>query len=161
MSCKSFRWNLTLVDNSEVLEHRYAAKQHLVHSIWGTQKGYVERGMRKQRLTLDITHSNRDQVGAHVDMVQYHFIQSARDNIAEHYELHCFESDAEYLEFIDSLLADNKYHFPVRERMEGGVCSPNATEKQSKAANEWPVATVLPGGSNPAVHLRQISSLGK
>ena len=64
--------------------------------------------MLKQRPTLDITHSNRYQVGTEVDKVKSHFIQSARDNIAELYDLHRFESAAERWEFIDSLVADNK-----------------------------------------------------
>jgi len=69
------------------------------------------------------------QVRAQVDMVKSHFILSARDNIAELYDLYHFESAAERLEFIDSLLADNKYLFPVAERVEGGVCSSNATQR--------------------------------
>ena len=92
--------------------------------------------MLKQRPTLDITRSNWYQVRAHVDMVKSQFIQSARDNIAELYDLHHFESNAERLEFIDSLLADNKYLFPLAERAEGGVCGPNPTQRVSKAANE-------------------------
>jgi len=63
--------------------------------------------MLKQLPTLDITRSNWNQVGAQVDKVKSHFIQSARDNIGELYDLHRFESTAECLEFIDSLLADN------------------------------------------------------
>jgi len=82
MHCESISWSPTLADNRDVLEHRYAAKQHLVHSIWRTHKGDLERGMMKQRPTLDITCSNRYQVQAQVDMVKSHFIQSARDNIA-------------------------------------------------------------------------------
>jgi hypothetical protein len=39
-----------------------------------------------------------------------------------------FQSAAEHLEFIDSLLADNKYLVPVAERVEGGVCGPNPTQ---------------------------------
>jgi len=92
--------------------------------------------MLKQRPTLDITRSNRYQVRAQVDKVKSHFIQSAMDNIAELYDLHRFESNAERLEFIDSLLADNKYLFPLPERVEGGVCSPNPTQRVSKAANK-------------------------
>jgi hypothetical protein len=65
------------------------------------------------------------------------------------------------LEFTDSLLADNKYLVPVAERVEGGVPSPHPTERVSKAANEWPPSTVLPGGSNPAVYLHQILSSRK
>jgi hypothetical protein len=63
--------------------------------------------MLKQLPTLDITRSNQYQDRAHVDKVKSHFIQSARDNIAELYDLHRFESAAEHLEFIDSHLADN------------------------------------------------------
>jgi len=109
--------------------------------------------MLKQRPKLDIRCSNQYHVHAQVDKVKSHFIQSARDNIAELYDLHCFESDAERSEFIDSLLADNKYLFPVAEHVEGGVCSLNSTQRVSKAANEWPASTLLPGGSNPAVYL--------
>jgi hypothetical protein len=60
------------------------------------------------------------------------------------------------LEFIDSLLADNKYLFPVAEHVEGGVRGPNQTQRESKAANEWPASTVLSVGSNPMVDLQQI-----
>jgi len=85
--------------------------------------------MLKEWPTLDITHWNRYQVGAHVDIIQSHFIQSARDNIAELNNLHRFESDADWLDLIDSPVPDNKYHFPVAERVEGGVCSPNPTRR--------------------------------
>jgi hypothetical protein len=57
----------TLADNRVVLEHRNAAKLHLVHSFRGMQKGDFERGMLKQRPTLDITRSNRYQVPVQVD----------------------------------------------------------------------------------------------
>jgi len=117
--------------------------------------------MQKQWPTLDITRSNRYQVRAPVDKVKSHFIQSASDNIAELYDLHRFESNAEHLQFIDSLLADNKYPFRVAERVEGGVRSPNAMQRMSKAANQWAASSVLPGGSNPAVNLHQISSSAK
>jgi len=114
--------------------------------------------MLKQLPTLDITHSNRYQVRAQVDKVKSHFIQSARDNIAELYDHHRFGSNTECLEFIDSFLAENNYLFPVAERVEGGVHGPNQMQRVSKAANEWPASTVLPGGSNPAVYLHQILS---
>jgi len=114
--------------------------------------------MLKQWPTLDITCSNGFQVRAHVDKVKSHFIQSARDNIAELYDLHRFESNAERLEFMDSLLADNKYLFPLAERVEGGVRGPNPTQGVSKAANEWPASTLLSGRSNPAVYLHLILS---
>jgi hypothetical protein len=117
--------------------------------------------MLKQRLTLEITCSNWYQVRAHVDKVKCHFIQSASDNIAELYDLHCFESTAERLVFIDSLLADNKYLFPIAERVEGGVRGPNPTQRESKAANKWLGSTLLPGGSNLAVYLHQILSPGE
>ena len=98
-------------------------------------RGDLERGMLKRRPMLDITRSIQYQVQAQVDKVQSHFIQSARDNIPELYDLHRFESDAERLKFIDSLLADNKYPFPVAERVGGGVHSPNPTQRVSKAVN--------------------------
>jgi hypothetical protein len=62
------------------------------------------------------------------------------------------------LEFIDSLLADNKYHFPGAEGVEGGVRGPNPMQRESKADNELLAATLLPGGSNPAVYLHQMLS---
>ena len=65
-----------------------------------------------------------------------HFIQSGRDKIVEHYHLHRFESDEEWLEFINFILADTKYHFPVAERVEGGVPSPNTTQREWKDAKE-------------------------
>jgi len=114
--------------------------------------------MLKQRPTLDITRSNRYQVRVQVDRVKSHLIQSARDNIAELYDLHRFESNADHLEFIDSLLADDKYIFPVAEHEEGGVCGPNPTQTVWKAANIRLASTSLPGGSNPAVYLNQILS---
>ena len=101
------------------------------------------------------------QVPAQVDKDISHFTQSAGDNIAEHYGLHHFESDAEHLEFIDPLLADNKYLFPVAERVQGGVRGPNPTQRESKADNKLLASTSLPGGSNPAVYLHQILSSGE
>jgi len=117
--------------------------------------------MLKLRPTLDITGSNWYQVRAQVDKVKSHLIQSPRDNIAELDDLHCFESAAEHFEFIDSLLADNMYLFPVAERVEGGVRGPRGTQRVSKAANEWPASTLLPGGTNPVVYLHQILSSGE
>jgi hypothetical protein len=110
---------------------------------------------------LDITHSNWYQVRAQVDKAKSHFIQSARDNIAELYDLHRFESTAEHLQFIDSLLVDNKYLFPIPECVEGGVHGSNPTQRESKAVNEWLASTSLPGGSNPTVYLHQILSSGE
>jgi len=80
------------------------------------------------------------------------------ENIAELYDLHRIESAAERLEFIDSLLADTKYLFPIAERVEGGVRGPNPTQRESKAANEWLASTLLLGGSNPTVDIHQILS---
>src|SRR5712691_8681236 len=117
--------------------------------------------MLNQRPTVDITCSNRNQVRAQVDKVKSHFIQSVRDNIAELYDLHRFESAAERLEFIDSLLGDNKYLFPVAERVEGGVRGPNPTQRESKADIKWLASTLLPGGGNPTVYLHQILSSGE
>jgi hypothetical protein len=65
------------------------------------------------------------------------------------------------LEFIDSLLANNKYLSPIAECGEGGVCSPNPAQREWKAAKEWLASTLLPGGSNPAVYLHLILSSGK
>ena len=161
MCCESIGWSSTLEDNRDVLEHRNAAKQHLVHSIWGTHKGDLEWGILKQWPTLDITHSNWYQVQAQVDKVKSHFIQLARDNVAELYDLHRFESDAEHLECINSLLAENKYLFPVAERVECSIRGPNPMQTESKPANEWLAPTLLPGRNNPAVFLHHALSLGK
>jgi len=117
--------------------------------------------MLKQRPTLDITRSHLYQVRAQVDKVKSHFIQSARDNIAELYDLERFESDAERLEFIESLLPDIKYYFLIAEHVEGGIRGPHPTQKVSNAANEWPASALLLGGRNPAVYLHQISSSGE
>jgi hypothetical protein len=97
--------------------------------------------MLNQRPTVDITCSNRYQVRAQVDLIKSHFIQSVRDNIAEIYDLHCFESAAERLEFSDSQLGDNRYLFPVAARVKGGVHGPNPTQRESKADNKLLVST--------------------
>ena len=107
--------------------------------------------MLNPRPTVDITHSNRYQVRTQANKVKSHFLQSIWDNIPELYDLHHFESAAERLEFIDSLLADNKYLAPVAERVEGGVRGPNPTQRESKADNEWLASTLLTGRSNPTV----------
>jgi len=117
--------------------------------------------MLNQRPTVDITLSNRYQVRAQVDKVKSHFLQLARDNIVELYDLHRFESAAERLEFIDPLLTVNKYLFPIAEHVEGGVRGPNSMQRESKADKEWLASTSLPGGGNPAVSLRQILSSGE
>jgi len=161
MSCASINWSPTLADNRDVLEHFYAAKHHLVHSIRGTHKEDLERGMLKQWPTLDITHSNQFQVRIQVDLVKSHFIQSARDIIVELYNHHRFESTAEHLGFIHSLLADNRYLCPVPERVEGDVRSPNPTQSESKADKKWLASTLLPGVITPAVYLYQIVSSGE
>jgi len=123
--CERINWCPTLADIREVLERHFSAKQHLVNSIWRTHKGDLERAMRKQRPTMDITRCNQRQVWAQVDKVNSQSLQWATDNAAQLYNLHCFESDAEHLEFSDSLLADNQYLFPVAEHVEGGVCGSN------------------------------------
>jgi len=89
-------------------------------------------------------------------MVRSYFIQLARHNIAELYDLHHFESDAEHLEFIDFILADNKDLFPVADCVEGGVHRPNPMVRESKAASELPVSTLHSGGRNPGYYLHQI-----
>jgi len=161
MCFERISWSPTLADNGDILEHRYAAKQHLVHSSRGVHRGDLERGMPKQRPTSDITRSNQYQVRSQVDTVKSHFIQSARDNITENYDLHRFESATERLEIIQSLLGHNKDHFPVAECVEGGVHSPNPTQRELIAADEWPASTLLPGGNNPAVYVLQIVSSGE
>ena len=80
------------------------------------------------RPTLDITHSNRYQVQVHVDKVTSHLIQSARNTIAERYDLQPFKSASDHLELIDSIQAANKYGFPLVERVEGGVRSRNPAQ---------------------------------
>jgi hypothetical protein len=114
--------------------------------------------MLKQRPTLDITRSNRYQVRVQDDQVKSRCIQSARENIAEFYHRHRFESATERFDFIDSLLADIKYLFLIAEHVEAGVRGPNLTLRGSKATNEWLASISLPGGSYPAVYLLQISS---
>jgi len=81
--------------------------------------------------------------------------------MAELYDLHHFESDAEHLEFVHFLLADNKYLFPVAEHVEGGVRGPNPTQRVSKATNEWPASTVLLGSRNPGLYRLQIVFSGE
>jgi len=92
--------------------------------------------MLKEQQTLDITLSNRYQVRAQPDKAKFNFIQSARDSVAERYDLRCIESDAERLEFIDSLLADNSYLVSAAEHVEGGVHGSNPMWRESKVANE-------------------------
>ena len=77
------------------------------------------------------------------------------------YDLHRFETDAERLEFLDSLLADNKYFCHRAEHVQGGVCGLNPMQRVSKAAKEWPVSTIHPGGNNCGVYLPQILSSGE
>jgi hypothetical protein len=63
-------------------------------------KGDIERGMLNPQPTLYITHSNRYQVRAQVNKVKSHFIQSARDNLGELYNLHRCKSTAELYNFL-------------------------------------------------------------
>jgi len=128
--CKRICWRPTLAANTKVLEHCYAAKVHLVHSIWGTHKGDFERNLLKQQPALDIIHSNQYQVRVQVNTFESKCIQSARDNTAELCDFHHFHSDAECLEFIESLLADNKHLFPVAKLVEGGVHCRNPRQRE-------------------------------
>jgi len=159
--CETISWSSSLADNRDLLEHHYAAKQHLVHSIRGMHKEALERGLLKQLPTLDIARSNRYQVGAQVDQVKSHFIQSGRDNIAGLYDTHRIESATEHLEFIHYLLADSYNLSPVAECVEGGVRGPNRMPRESEASNEWLASTLLPGGSNPAVYLHENFIIGR
>jgi hypothetical protein len=111
--------------------------------------------------TMDISYSNRYHVLAQVDKVRSHFIPSARDNIAEPYDVHHFESATERVEFIDSLLVNNKYLLPIAEHVEDGVSGPYPKQRESKAANKRAASTLLPSGMNPLVYRHHISSSGK
>jgi hypothetical protein len=93
--------------------------------------------MLKQWPKLDNPCSTRYHVQAHVHTVIFYFIQSARDNTAKHYELHHFESAAESLQSIDYHLANNRYLFPIAERVEGGACGPNPMQREWQAGNQW------------------------
>lgn len=102
---------------------------------------------------MDTTWSNWDQIPAQVDIVKLHFTQSARDNIAALDDLNDFQSTAANLKSIDSLLDDSKYLFPVADRVDGGVGSPNPTKRKSNGDNAWLVSTLPPGGTNPVVYV--------
>jgi hypothetical protein len=54
-------------------------------------KENLEGGMLKEWPMLNITCTNWYQVRVQVNMVKSDFIQSARDNIAEIYDLHRFK----------------------------------------------------------------------
>jgi hypothetical protein len=90
---------------------------------------------------VDITRSNWYLVRADVVKVQSHFVESVRDNIAEIYDLHRFESAIEHFEFIDCPLVDNKNLFSVLEHVEGGLRSQNPTQRESKADHECLAST--------------------
>jgi len=156
MYCESNSWRPSLPDNRDILEHCCAAKHPLVRSIRGTHKRHLERGMLNQRPTLDIACSNRYQGWAQVDQVISNLIQSVRDNPGDLYDRHCCESATERLEFIDSLLADNKYLFHIAECVEGGVRGPNKMQRKLKAANKWQAFTLLPGDKSLEVYWHQI-----
>ena len=115
--------------------------------------------MLKQQPTLDIIHSNQYLAQVHVEMATSHFIRLARDIRAELDNLHDFHSTAEHLELIAPLLAHNQFHFPVAERVEGGVCSPNPTQRESKACNTMPASTLLSGRCYRSVCLHQTVSI--
>jgi len=90
---------------------------------------------------LNITNSNQFQVRAQVDKAKSNVIQSAMDGIAELYDLHHFETDAEHWKFIDFFWSHNKYLFTEAWREEGGICGPNTTQKESNAANKCLAST--------------------
>jgi len=91
-------------------------------------------------------------------MVKSSLLQAARDNQAELHDFHSFESYAERLEFIDSLLADNKYPVLVAEHVEGGVHCPKSMQGESKAVNNWPASTLFLGRCDHAVYQHQMLS---
>jgi len=96
--------------------------------------------MLKQQPMLHNTRSNWYQVHAQVNKVKSHFIQSARDNIAEQYDRRRFESASEHVEYIDYLPPDIRYLCPVADHVGVGVCGPNAMQRVSKDGNQWPVS---------------------
>jgi hypothetical protein len=124
-------------------------------------KGDLESGMLKRRPTIHITLSNWYQIRAQVLKVKSHFIQTARDSIAVKHDFNQFESNTECLVFIDSLLADNEYLFPVEEHVESAVHGPKRKQRMSKAANEWPTSGLLPGGIYHTVYVHLILSSGE
>jgi len=152
-------WRPTLGNNRDALEVHNPAKQHMVHCIWGIHKGDLERGMLKRWTMLEITHSNCYHVRTLVDEVNFHFIQITRDNIAECTDVHSFESEAQHLEMIDSLLSDNKNCFRSAERIEDGACSSNTAQIESNAANKCQASSWIASGSNYWAPLREIFSL--
>ena len=99
--------------------------------------------MLKQRPTLNITCSNQYQVRAHVNKVTSHPIESARNNIEKRFDLQPSESDAEGLEVINPIPADNMYHFPEVEYAERGVYGPNPMQRESNATNESRGSTLV------------------
>jgi hypothetical protein len=117
--------------------------------------------MLNQWPTLNITCSNQYQVQTYVDICTSHFSQLTKDNIAEHYDLHCLEFDAETFVFIHSGLADSKYHLHVAKRVDGGVYTQYPMLGVSIAVNEWAASSFVAGGSTPGVYLCEIFSLGK
>jgi hypothetical protein len=92
--------------------------------------------MLKQRPRFTITHPNWYQVRVHVDNIKSHFIEPATDIGAERDNPHWLEFDAEHLEFINYLVADNNNYCPVAECMQGDVHSPNPMQRDSNPANE-------------------------
>jgi hypothetical protein len=101
------------------------------------------------------------QFHTQVDYDGSHFIQLVIYNIAEFYDLHCFESYAEHLEFINSLLAENKYLVRIAQHMKSGVHCPNPTQTVSKAANKYRESTFVPGVTNCGLCSDQIVSSHK
>jgi len=76
--------------------------------------------------------------------------------MADLYYFQSYESAAERLQFVDSLLVDNKHLFLVAVRGEGGVRGPNRMHGEANASNERPASTLLPGRSNSEASILQI-----
>jgi hypothetical protein len=112
--------------------------------------------MLNQRSTLAIVRSHRCQVGAQVNKVKSHVIQTSRDNITELDHIQPFEYAADSLEFIDFRMADNKSMFPVEEPVEGGALGPHPTQRESKPDNEWQASSLHLAGGNPMADPLQI-----
>jgi len=94
-------------------------------------------------------------------MVKSTLLQSATDNTAEHYNLHRCESAAQHLEFIDSILPNNKELCPAAQCRKSAVCGPKPKHRQSKAANECRASMYIPGAGNPAAYVHHILSSGE
>jgi len=108
-------WSPTLADDRDVLEHSSAEKEHLVHSIRGTQKADFEGTMLNHTPKLDSSCSNQYQVWAQLDNVKSHLILSPRDIIAVLYNLKPLWIGCRAFGIHWFPSADNRYYYPVAD----------------------------------------------